>query len=342
MVVIGILTAIAVPIFANQAREGVEATLKSDMRNSAVVIMTEASRNQGRMPAWLPNYATKSPDNMVTVVTSRSNQYVFCLRGENPNAANIYYYSSVTGELSTNACPSVANGGVGGNPVGGGGLPVSSAPSTGVSWDEKKEAEAPEKKALFVSGESGTRDSVMSAQLESYGYGEVVRVSWQDFVDMPESQINDYDLLFATWNYRRPGAYSSEIEPKMRAFYEQGGKVMQDGNDSRESDNPLIGSTAHGASVGVLSYTPTRNSGLSPAFLYTFSASEHYTSDSSWRCITSLTAGAVSIAEAQHNGNTCIMVFAGSNSNGGRWGFSSRFINIGAGVDKALLDWLNG
>lgn len=48
VVIIGILAAIAIPIFANQQKSAAEATLKSDLKNAGLAIQTEATKTNGR------------------------------------------------------------------------------------------------------------------------------------------------------------------------------------------------------------------------------------------------------------------------------------------------------
>lgn len=343
VVIIGILASIAIPLFANQSRNGIEATLKSDMRNAAMVIMTEASKNQGRMPQWLPNYATKSPDNIVSVVANRSNQYVFCLQGQNPNTTTVYYYSSATGQLSETACPSVANGGVGGNPITGGGTPAPGTPSTSLSWTEKKEIEAPTRKALYLPivhvDHSAARSNAVRLQILSQGYySEVRQVTHSEFLAMSDAEFNSYHTVIT---YHNAWSTPQEVSDRLTAFYNQGGKVMQDGNDNEAGKNPLIDTFHLSTYSSRLDYSPTKNTGLSPAFPYTFSEGSYYAGDAGWRCITGLKGGGVPVAETNVGGSTCAIVYAGTNSNGGRWVAHSRFINLDSGVGQASIDWLN-
>ena len=51
IIIIGILAAIAIPVFLNQRKKGVDASLKSDLHNAAVIVETWAGDHPGRVPA---------------------------------------------------------------------------------------------------------------------------------------------------------------------------------------------------------------------------------------------------------------------------------------------------
>jgi type IV pilus assembly protein PilA len=61
VVIIGILAAIAIPIFANQQKSAIDATAKSDLKNAATVMTTDAAKNGGKYASTLPSSTTKSP-----------------------------------------------------------------------------------------------------------------------------------------------------------------------------------------------------------------------------------------------------------------------------------------
>ena len=51
IIIIGILAAIAIPVFLNQRKKGVDASLKADLHNAAVIVETWAGEHPGRVPA---------------------------------------------------------------------------------------------------------------------------------------------------------------------------------------------------------------------------------------------------------------------------------------------------
>lgn len=61
ILIIGILSAIAVPVFLNQRNKANESSLKSDLKNAATVMETELTANKGIYPSKLPESAKVSP-----------------------------------------------------------------------------------------------------------------------------------------------------------------------------------------------------------------------------------------------------------------------------------------
>lgn len=53
ILIIGILAAIAIPVFLNQRKKGVEASLKSDLKSAAVAVETYTVDH----PGWVQDYA---------------------------------------------------------------------------------------------------------------------------------------------------------------------------------------------------------------------------------------------------------------------------------------------
>jgi prepilin-type N-terminal cleavage/methylation domain-containing protein len=70
VVIIGILAAVAVPIFMNQQKSAIEATAKSDLKNATTVMATEASKTNGRYPTSLPTTITTSKDIKLELATA--------------------------------------------------------------------------------------------------------------------------------------------------------------------------------------------------------------------------------------------------------------------------------
>jgi len=99
IIIIGILAAIAIPVFLNQRRKGVDASLKSDLKNSATQIETWITDNPST--AILPTTAvatnaaaatgslagvTLSPGNSVNVIASGT-VGAYCIFISNPGAS---------------------------------------------------------------------------------------------------------------------------------------------------------------------------------------------------------------------------------------------------------------
>jgi prepilin-type N-terminal cleavage/methylation domain-containing protein len=119
IIIIGILAAIAIPIFLNQRKKGVDASLKSDVKNAATAAESYITDNptQPNFPtAWTTtnsvdgqNVLTKNgfkqtTGNSVTIKGDLNGAY--CVRASNPNSNHpggvdgpFVYYSSENGGL---------------------------------------------------------------------------------------------------------------------------------------------------------------------------------------------------------------------------------------------------
>lgn len=73
VVIIAILAAIAIPIFANQQKAAAEASLKSDLKNASLAMETAKTTNQGKYPTTLPDTVTVSAGNTITLADSQYN-----------------------------------------------------------------------------------------------------------------------------------------------------------------------------------------------------------------------------------------------------------------------------
>jgi prepilin-type N-terminal cleavage/methylation domain-containing protein len=130
MIIIGILAAIAIPVFLNQRKKAVDASIKSDLRTVAAEMETYYTDNQAYIyttasTAVLPTVTivagstvTVSSGNVVsakplatsTTLTTASawNLAVgYCLTGINAkgSTATGFTYNSLAGGISTTACP---------------------------------------------------------------------------------------------------------------------------------------------------------------------------------------------------------------------------------------------
>jgi len=127
IIIIGILAAIAIPVFLNQRQKGYDAQAKADARNIATLEETYMTENNFYNPegsagsaATDLGYKKSSNVNAVTVVTyvvgtpptvqsgalTSGNTGVgsFCV--DVTSASNKhFYYNSLTGGLTTTACP---------------------------------------------------------------------------------------------------------------------------------------------------------------------------------------------------------------------------------------------
>lgn len=326
VLIIGLLAAIAVPVFSSQQRNSIEATLKSDIHKAAISMHTEATKNVGRYLPYLPHYDQKSAENMVTIDSSRSNSYAFCLVGENPSlpSTRLYYFSG-TGKINTTACPV---------PVGGAGGYVAGTGS--VSFTTGQTSKLASKKAIIVprTGMGANSVAIQKSNLLAEGYSVVDIVTE---ANAPTVNVNNYDFLMiigSVWAVNGP-VYDLGVK-----FYNAGKLVISDGNDGgsqlMQTAQQLV---ANGSSV---SYIPSNKSGLSPTFPYAETTSSAFT-DSNWMCVTALQAGAVPLATTPHPTNssiTCITAMAKNNSAGGRWVNMLLFTDNMTSMQASGMAWL--
>jgi type IV pilus assembly protein PilA len=313
VVIIGILAAIAIPIFANQQKSAIEATIKTDMKNAATVLQTEATKNAGKYGSWIPSYSAQSAENQVILDQTKSNSQVYCLTGSNPAVPGVtYYLSSSVGKLSNSSadCPD-----------------VSTVAAGSVSFQAGRGVELAAKKALIVAAGS---ISLLSA-VQGYGYGTVDIKNAAEFLAMPATELNTYDFVFLQYY---AWAATSPVKDKALAYYNQGGVILQDGDDSTSNSIPLIASSK--GIRGSASFSPTYKQGLNPSFPYIFPVTEW--NGDQWMCVTALSAGTVSLATHQAGSDTCHTMFAATNGKG-RWLFISQIMSAN-GPFSASMDWL--
>lgn len=72
ILVIGILAAIAIPVFLNQRRTASEASIKSDLNNAAKTIETVATSNKGKYPSEMPTDVKTSTGVTLTLAGAES------------------------------------------------------------------------------------------------------------------------------------------------------------------------------------------------------------------------------------------------------------------------------
>jgi len=108
IIIIGILAAIAIPVFLNQRKKATEASMKSDLRTVANEMETYYT-DFNLYPASLATLLVAAPTlktstgNTLTVVSGGASQ--FCLRANNTDASiAVWYYNSAGGGLSKTVC----------------------------------------------------------------------------------------------------------------------------------------------------------------------------------------------------------------------------------------------
>lgn len=294
VLIIGILTAVAIPMFLNQRKEAAIAAVKSDLKNAALSMESESVSNKGKFLSYVPNYNPRSAGVQVSLNNYASSLNKFCLIGKSEVYPDVTFsYDSVAGGLldKGKSCTPVAT--------------ADTSFSTALS----------KKKALIVyaryandpMGYAGT----VKSYLTKYGYGTV------DVMSNPSpSAYAGYDVIVATayaWNL------PVEVTSNLSTGYDAGARILTDGNDNTAAWVPkLIKSTVAKAS-GASFFHQTGATGLSPSFPYTFESSS-FRSDN-WNCVTETMPNVVTIADSpdpQDASKKCLTAI-GMSSGNGRW-----------------------
>jgi len=117
VIIIGILAAIALPIFLNQQRAAADASVQSDVKNTATGVQTFLVSHEGSVNANTAAYAaaggkvTVTGNNVVSVVTKADGTYTVCgytTRGNQYSANNkAFLFDSLSGKFTTTTelCP---------------------------------------------------------------------------------------------------------------------------------------------------------------------------------------------------------------------------------------------
>jgi type IV pilus assembly protein PilA len=101
IIIIGILAAIAIPVFLNQRKKGYDAQVKSDLRNAATAEETYLTDNPNTYTTLQTDLTTAGwkPSTGDTFMISISAATGYCIVGTNPNSANFWLYDSSNGGL---------------------------------------------------------------------------------------------------------------------------------------------------------------------------------------------------------------------------------------------------
>ena len=316
ILIIGILSAIAVPVFLNQRKQAAVAAVKSDLKNAALSMESESVGNKGKFLSYVPNYNPRSAGVQVTLNNSASSTNKFCLIGKSENYADILFaYDSIAGGL--------LDAGKGCSPVAGG--------------DTTFSAVLASKKALIVHAQDQNNPMAQAASIRNfllaYGYGTV------DVNQNPDPSVyKDYDVIVA---FSSVWTLPTSVTNNLSIGYDNGAHIITDGNDNTGVQLPrLIKNHAYKPSGGSV-FNQTGATGLNPVFPYTFQAVS-FGSDN-WACTTEIQPGVVAIADSpdpQDPSKKCITAF-GMSSGEGRW-VNMTFAPKEAtnGMTSAVLNWL--
>jgi type IV pilus assembly protein PilA len=102
IIIIGILAAIAIPVFLNQRKKGYDAAAKSDLRNFATLEETYLTDYgvYGTTANVTSDGTFKASDKVtLTVLSGDGTATGFCLRAFHASSSNTWYYNSSGGGL---------------------------------------------------------------------------------------------------------------------------------------------------------------------------------------------------------------------------------------------------
>jgi prepilin-type N-terminal cleavage/methylation domain-containing protein len=107
IVIIGILAAIAIPLFLSQRQKGVDAGLKSDLKSAATALETKAV--EGTWTAATATAVTSVASDFTatkgnTVTVKGGSVAGYCITATNAGASGSAWYDSKEGGLVTAAC----------------------------------------------------------------------------------------------------------------------------------------------------------------------------------------------------------------------------------------------
>ncbi|MGW9627355.1 type IV pilin protein [Microbacterium sp. NPDC055521] len=117
VIIIGILAAVAIPVFLNMRQGAWKASVESDVTNSALAVEQASTANNGSLvgvsqstPEEGKSYTlstttkpklatgTVSPDNTITITFPTAVDGGYTIAGKNKNVAETYTYDSATGK----------------------------------------------------------------------------------------------------------------------------------------------------------------------------------------------------------------------------------------------------
>lgn len=294
ILIIGILAAVAVPVFLNQRKKSAEASMKSDLKNAATVMEQEMTQNKGKYPASLPVFSKQSANNMIVLDSAKSSANSYCLQARNTNYSEMKFsYSSMEGGMLEPGVECSAS--------------AVSGPTNIAAMADKK---------VLVVDSQGSSASI-NAGLAASG----LTADHIPNGTLTLAKAKEYDIVVLVGSAWSPNGNDSNVA---RTYYAEGGKIFTDGNDSTTWAVPMIASTVSRQSNSTnymnLGVNPTYNEGLSPSFPYTFKSASFDTRDT-WQCAKTASPGAVVIADGvdpQATTEKCLTMLGMSNGSG-RW-----------------------
>jgi type IV pilus assembly protein PilA len=105
VLIIGILAAIAIPVFLGQQDQAKDAAAKSDLGNAKIAMVSYATANNGTVAtttAQLANYGYTASTGVTLTIVSAASSGVFCLKAV--SATTTAFYTTASGAVTTVAC----------------------------------------------------------------------------------------------------------------------------------------------------------------------------------------------------------------------------------------------
>lgn len=105
VLIIGILSAIAIPVFLGQQEQAKEGAQKSDLTSAKVAIISYATSNNGTYPTTLAQLEGEGfvPSANVTVSIIAASSTKICLSADHSETAQVWYITDKLG-ASTTVC----------------------------------------------------------------------------------------------------------------------------------------------------------------------------------------------------------------------------------------------
>ncbi len=117
MIIIGILAAIAIPVFLNQRKKAVDSSMKSDLRtvaNEEETYFTDSqayigvAATSGAMTIGSDTVHLSNGNTLTVTLNSTTNATAYCVSSSNANGSHNWVYVSSQGGIqpaATTACP---------------------------------------------------------------------------------------------------------------------------------------------------------------------------------------------------------------------------------------------
>ena len=105
MIIIGILAAIAIPVFLNQRKNAYDSATKSDLKNAATALESDAVDLGGDFTAATPAAGGFVASSGVTIAKKSGTATSYCLDGSHAKTTNKYFYDKATGVVASGSCP---------------------------------------------------------------------------------------------------------------------------------------------------------------------------------------------------------------------------------------------